>query len=184
MKEKDTDPTSNDNEGLIKELDDDMEKAAYAILDLSVVPVTSPYDTCASMEHDANITSEGDPTHMHSVVWYSNVPPHWKFNEEVAPLITSKRKKDDVVMSSKMQMLGKKELSVIVPVLAQYFISKQEQLKRRNSTHNSLQKSTVYFYELHDRKMLCMMTKHALWNHKHYPFSLHGCKHGQGVNNV
>eukprot|EP00957_Ditylum_brightwellii_P153517 11684326-Ditylum_brightwellii.AAC.1 len=105
MKEKDTDPTSNGDEGLIKELDDDMETTTCTILSESTV-----------REHDANSTSTGGLKHTHSVFGYSNVLSHWIFDEEVALLITSKGGKYDAAVTATF-ILGKEALSIIVPML-------------------------------------------------------------------
>ena len=66
------------------------------------------------------------------------------------------------------QILGKEELSVLLPALGDYFVT--EQLKRQqHSTPNT------YYYELHDGKMLYMLTQHSLWNRKHHSFLLCAC---------
>ena len=37
------------------------------------------------------------------------------------------------------------------------------------------------FYDLHDGKMLYMLTQHSQWNRKYHPFLLWKCKHSDGV---
>ena len=41
----------------------------------------------------------------------------------------------------------------------------------------------ISFYDLHDGKMLYMLTQHSLWNCTHHPFLLCKCKRGEGAVN-
>ena len=72
------------------------------------------------------------------------------------------------------QILGKEELSVLLPALGDYFVTKQ--LKRQQQST-----SNTYYYELYNGKMLYMLTQHSLWNRKHHPFLLCACHQGDGI---
>ena len=39
----------------------------------------------------------------------------------------------------------------------------------------------VYFYDMHDGKMLYILTQHSLYSRKHYPYLLCRCKRGAAV---
>ena len=41
----------------------------------------------------------------------------------------------------------------------------------------------IHYYELHDGKMLYLLTQHSLFNRKHFPFLLCTCGRGEGVIN-
>ena len=41
----------------------------------------------------------------------------------------------------------------------------------------------IYQYHMHDGKMLYLLTKHSLWNRKHYPFLMCKCKRGHFFQN-
>ena len=40
----------------------------------------------------------------------------------------------------------------------------------------------ILFYDIHDGKMLYLLTQHSLFNHRHHPFILCTCKRGEGLN--
>ena len=41
--------------------------------------------------------------------------------------------------------------------------------------------TNIIYFELHDGKMLYLLTQHSLFNRKHFPFLLCKCQRGQGV---
>ena len=45
--------------------------------------------------------------------------------------------------------------------------------------HSSI--GDYHYYNMHDGKMLYLLTQHSQWNRKHHPFLLCTCKKGEGV---
>ena len=52
-----------------------------------------------------------------------------------------------------------------------------------NNAKNIIPGCHLHFYEMHDGKMLYLLTQHLLWNRKKYPFLWCGCSRGDGFNN-
>lgn len=70
----------------------------------------------------------------------------------------------------------------MLPALQSFFLSR----KRYVGTPFPLQKhlrSKLWCYDLHDVKMLYLLTQHSLWNRKHHPFLLCTCQRNIGVLN-
>jgi hypothetical protein len=72
------------------------------------------------------------------------------------------------------QVRGEEKCSVIFPVLDNIFKEKTDLMKRYPH---------VSIYEMHDGKMLYILTQHCLFNCKHHPFLLCKCKRGEGITN-
>jgi hypothetical protein len=62
-----------------------------------------------------------------------------------------------------------------------YLQSKKELRDSMSSSSQSLNK--CHFYDLHDGKMLYLLTQHSMWNRKHHPFVSCSCRRGDGVRN-
>ena len=80
------------------------------------------------------------------------------------------------------QMIAKEELSTMIPALQSFLLSR----KRYVSSSFPLKKhprSKLWCYDLHDVKMLYLLTQHSQWNRKHHPFLLCSCKRNIGVLN-
>ena len=67
--------------------------------------------------------------------------------------------------------------STIMPSVKDYYKDKKD---LRESDSNS---GSYFYYDMHDGKMLYLLTQHSLWNRKHHPFLLCACKRGEGVIN-
>eukprot|EP00978_Attheya_sp_CCMP212_P027084 scaffold90288_cov52-Attheya_sp.AAC.5 len=70
------------------------------------------------------------------------------------------------------QVIGEEKCANVFPVLESIF----EQKKKLMDEHPN-----ISIYEMHDGKMLYLLTQHALFNCKHHPFLLCKCKWGDGV---
>ena len=80
------------------------------------------------------------------------------------------------------QINGTESYSNMMPAVKEYFESKGK-LYSKTDTIPFLKKSRISYYDLHDGKMLYLLTQHSLWNRKHHPFLLCDCKRGDGVKN-
>eukprot|EP00957_Ditylum_brightwellii_P149702 11400012-Ditylum_brightwellii.AAC.1 len=69
-----------------------MDKERPAVEKMEIVPVGSTHDKCALQygNSDINCTSEGEPATALSS--FARMPSDWKFSEEKACIILSKRK--------------------------------------------------------------------------------------------
>ena len=47
----------------------------------------------------------------------------------------------------------------------------------------SLSSYVIFLYDIHDGKILYILTQHSLWNRLHYPFLSCKCQRGEGVKN-
>ena len=75
------------------------------------------------------------------------------------------------------QVQATEDLPIMLQTTEEYF-------KVKESLRNDHDKySNFSFYDLHDGKMLYLLTQHSLWNRKHHPFLLCKCKRGNGVLN-
>ena len=70
----------------------------------------------------------------------------------------------------------------MMPAVKEYFAVKGTLYGKRNAIP-SLNNCHISYYDLHDGKMLYLLTQHSLWNRKHHPFLLCGCMRGEGVAN-
>eukprot|EP00551_Chaetoceros_affinis_P016131 CAMPEP_0203712330 /NCGR_PEP_ID=MMETSP0091-20130426/69973_1 /ASSEMBLY_ACC=CAM_ASM_001089 /TAXON_ID=426623 /ORGANISM="Chaetoceros affinis, Strain CCMP159" /LENGTH=776 /DNA_ID=CAMNT_0050590301 /DNA_START=350 /DNA_END=2681 /DNA_ORIENTATION=- len=70
------------------------------------------------------------------------------------------------------QVRGTETLHTMMPAVKEYFEEKKAYREiRRND----------FFYDLHDGKMLYLLTQHSAWNRKYKPFLLCNCLRGEGV---
>ena len=69
-----------------------------------------------------------------------------------------------------------------MPAVKGYFLAKSELYDNKKSIPY-LTDSNISYYDLHDGKMLYLLTQHSLWNRKHHPFLLCTCMRGEGVIN-
>ena len=70
------------------------------------------------------------------------------------------------------QLRATETLHTMMPAVKDYF---EEKKAYRESRTND------FFYDLHDGKMLYLLTQHSAWNRKHKPFLLCNCLRGEGV---
>ena len=76
------------------------------------------------------------------------------------------------------QVIGKEEpCSVMASVSNHYNEKTLLKLKFNDMGYH------VYMYDMHDGKMLYILSGHGMWNRKHYPFLLCKCNRAKGVNN-
>ena len=75
------------------------------------------------------------------------------------------------------QVVGEEKFSTLLPALKKIYQSKAEIRADEES------RKKYVMYELHDRKMLYLLTQHSLFNRKYKPFLLCSCGRGEGVRN-
>ena len=68
----------------------------------------------------------------------------------------------------------------IFPVLESIYEEKRKLKEEAEKIRNGCSFS---FYEMHDGKMLYLLTRHLAWSRKHNPLLLCKCKRGEGVTN-
>jgi len=76
------------------------------------------------------------------------------------------------------QYIGDENRSNLFPALTDVYA------RKRHIRENGMEKfkdGSVFFYDLHDGKMLYLSTQHSLFNRKHHPFLLCKCQRGQGL---
>lgn len=73
------------------------------------------------------------------------------------------------------QVSAKETLDTLVPSLKKCLETKRV-LRERNPS--------ITFYDIHDGKMLYLLTGHAQWNRRNSPFLLCSCKKGEALNNL
>ena len=61
------------------------------------------------------------------------------------------------------------------PCLLQYLIDRRELLEER-SKPTLLPNNKIYMYDLHDGKLLYLLTQHSMWNRRNHPFIFCKCK--------
>ena len=71
-----------------------------------------------------------------------------------------------------MQELGQEKAETLFPLLKDVYKSKY-QLSTTDGNR--------VYYDMHDGKMLYILTQHSLYNRKHHPFILCTCKRGDAV---
>lgn len=76
------------------------------------------------------------------------------------------------------QIIAAETASNIFPVVENVFQNKKEIFDTLNNNDNDIKFS---YYEVHDGRMIYMLTQHSLFNRKHHPFVLCKCKTGDGV---
>ena len=73
------------------------------------------------------------------------------------------------------QVQAVENLPTMLATTQEYYKQKSELRSTGNDRYS--------FYDLHDGKMLYLLTQHSSWNRKHHPFIWCTCKRGQGVLN-
>ena len=73
------------------------------------------------------------------------------------------------------QVRGTETIASMLPAVEDYFASKKLLRESENNHH--------FYYELHDGKMLYLLTQHSQWSRKFHPFLLCKCGRGEGVRN-
>ena len=73
------------------------------------------------------------------------------------------------------QVRGTETIASMLPAVEDYFSSKKLLRESENNNH--------FYYELHDGKMLYLLTQHSQWSRKFHPFLLCKCGRGEGVRN-
>ena len=86
-------------------------------------------------------------------------------------------------------MIGAETSANMLPAIQPIFERKKEIWEKgcdvNSSTCTIINKdSNITMYDLHDGKMLYLMTQHSLFNRKHHPFLLCQCQRGEGVQNA
>ena len=72
------------------------------------------------------------------------------------------------------QLCGKESVRTMLPAVQTYF-------EEKRVVRNSTERNKYCFYDLHDDKMLYLLTQHAQWSRNQNPFLLCKCSKGQGV---
>ena len=75
------------------------------------------------------------------------------------------------------QVVGDEKFDTLLPALKKIYESKAD-IRRREVSEDKVKHVT---YDLHDGKMLYLLTQHSLFNRKHHPFLLCACQRGEGV---
>ena len=78
------------------------------------------------------------------------------------------------------QVRGTESLFTMMPAVKQYFEEKRVLALR---SLNNASTTKFRFYDLHDGKMLYLLTQHSMWNRMYNPFLLCTCSRGDGVKN-
>ena len=78
-----------------------------------------------------------------------------------------------------LQVLGKEELPLIKAATEIYY----QERNSRTEHSGLLNNSRIWYYDLHDVKMLYLLTQHSQWNRKFHPFLSCKCKARQGLAN-
>ena len=76
------------------------------------------------------------------------------------------------------QILADEKLENIIPVVESIYEEKSQLMERTNSIVNEC---NFNFYDMHDAKMLYLITQHSSWSRKNHPFLLCKCQRGEGV---
>ena len=75
------------------------------------------------------------------------------------------------------QLNATESLYTMMPSVKEYFTNKKV-------LRNDQNRNNYWYYDLHDGKMLYLLTNHSLWNRKYNPFLLCTCGRGEGVRNT
>ena len=75
------------------------------------------------------------------------------------------------------QMKGAESIYTLTPAVESYYQSKKVLCQQSRSRNN------YSYYDLHDGKMLYLLTQHSQWSRKNNPFLLCKCNRGEGVVN-
>ena len=82
-----------------------------------------------------------------------------------------------------MQLIGKEELKVLRPCMSEYLSIRRELVEGRIKSP-SFPSSKIWTYDVHDGKMLYLLTQHSQWNRKNHPFMMCDCKRGDAISNA
>ena len=80
------------------------------------------------------------------------------------------------------QVIGDENCKTIFPVVGDVYNTKRELIK--GSSASLFPSRHISFYDMHDGKMIYLLTQHSLWNRKFYPFLLCTCTRGDGVKHI
>ena len=75
-------------------------------------------------------------------------------------------------------MLGEENLSNLLVALTSIYEKKMVILNDGFGLYKN-----IFLYNIHDGKMLYILTQHSLYNRLHHPFLLCSCQRGDGVKN-
>ena len=111
---------------------------------------------------------------MSSIISFSStlIVPEWINNKEVSA-------GSSLNILTWQQVQAVENLPTILTSTAKYF---EQKMNVRKDIHNDKRK-TYHYYDLHDGKMLYLLTQHSAWNRKEHPFLLCECRRGEGVRN-
>ena len=73
---------------------------------------------------------------------------------------------------------GKEDYETMMLAVKDYFQSKRALITAQEQEST---RSNYWYYNMHDCKMLYLLTQHSLWNRIHHPFLLCKCKRGIGL---
>ena len=79
-----------------------------------------------------------------------------------------------------MQVMGKEDLKILTPCLSQYLLERRELIDERVKL-KSVPNSKVWVYDVHDGKLLYLLTQHSRWNRRHHPYIMCNFKRGQAL---
>ena len=82
---------------------------------------------------------------------------------------------------TRQQVLGEEKAENLFPVVHSVFSMKQALYEGKETS--PVANCQINYYDMHDGKMLYMLTQHSLYNRKHHPFLLCTCHCGDGVTN-
>ena len=83
------------------------------------------------------------------------------------------------------QMIGKESYANMMPILEPIYERKEAILNNNITIESNIinKNSKITLYDLHDGKMLYLLTQHSLFNWKFHPFLLYKYQKRDGVNN-
>ena len=113
---------------------------------------------------------------------------HLKSKKKVTSLISfsstmftpNQMNKKQVTVGSSLNILtwqqirGVENLSVMLPSVNDHY-------RKKGELYTDTQMKYTLLYDMHDGKMLYLLTHHSLWNRKKHPFLLCQCERGAGV---
>jgi hypothetical protein len=79
------------------------------------------------------------------------------------------------------QVLAKEELAT-TSLCLETWLQDRKGIVQGTTTPSKLPNSKVWCYDIHDVKMLYLLTQHSLWNRKNHPFLMCGCNRTGGLN--
>ena len=79
------------------------------------------------------------------------------------------------------QFVGTESFRNLFPIVTEIY--KQKAIIRSNDGKIEGMNERCQFFDLHDGKMLYLLTQHSLYSRLHQPFLLCGCRRGEGVKN-